>query len=185
MTKNYRISIASFLTIRKPFVVKKRKHLRSPLSERRNNISKINCFSAWRTYITWSQLRITRAAKIGNQLELLSSASSSELFDNFIEKRIEGTYDWVLDQPLFRDWTSATFPDSRAKILWINGPIGFGKSFIYVRITDSLSSSLKDPLGHFFISSDFEDRKDPFTVIRSWISQLFQHLVIFSLVREI
>ncbi|KAJ6167992.1 hypothetical protein N7497_000835 [Penicillium chrysogenum] len=177
MTKNYRISIASFLTIlcreeektpKIPTIGKEKQHLKDQL-----------------TYITWSQLRITRAAKTGNQLELLGSASSSELFDNFIEKRIEGTYDWVLDQPLFRDWTSATFPDSRAKILWINGPIGFGKSFIYVRITDSLSSSLKDPLGHFFISSDFEDRKDPFTVIRSWISQLFQHLVVFSLVREI
>ncbi|KAJ5283335.1 hypothetical protein N7505_001315 [Penicillium chrysogenum] len=116
---------------------------------------------------------------------LLGSASSSELFDRFIEKRIEGTCDWVLDQSLFRDWTSATFPDGRAKILWINGPAGFGKSFMCARITDSLSSSLEDPLGHFFISSDFEDRKDPFTAIRSWISQLFQHPVVFSLVREV
>lgn len=116
---------------------------------------------------------------------LVGSVSPSETYETFVEKRIEGTCDWVLDKPWFLDWMSPTFPDERAKILWINGPAGFGKSITCARITDSLTKKLEDPLGHFFISSDFEDRNDPLIAVRSWLSQLLQNPVVFALVREV
>ncbi|CAI7664301.1 unnamed protein product [Penicillium pancosmium] len=116
---------------------------------------------------------------------LLGSASSNEIYEMFVEKRIEDTCDWVFSRPWFLDWVSSTFPDQQAKILWMNGPAGFGKSIICARIAHHLSSQLEDPLGHFFISSDFENRKDPFVAIRTWLSQILHNPAVFALVREI
>lgn len=115
---------------------------------------------------------------------LLGSISSNELYEIFSERKIEGTCDWVLEQPWFLDWTSPDFPTGCAKILWINGHAGFGKSVICARVIDHVSSNSKDPVAHFFFSSDFESRRDPFIAIRSWLSQLLRHPVVFSLARE-
>ncbi|KAJ5426965.1 hypothetical protein N7465_002035 [Penicillium sp. CMV-2018d] len=115
---------------------------------------------------------------------LLGSSSSNELYEIFSERKIKGTCEWVLGQPWFLDWTSPDFPTGCAKILWINGHAGFGKSVICARVIDHLSSNSKDPVAHFFFSSDFESRRDPFIAIRSWLSQLLRHPVVFSLARE-
>ncbi|CAI7614169.1 unnamed protein product [Penicillium viridicatum] len=115
---------------------------------------------------------------------LLGSSSSNELYEIFSERKIKGTCEWVLGQPWFLDWTSPDFPTGCAKILWINGHAGFGKSVICARVIDHLSSNSKDPVAHFFFSSDFESRRDPFVAIRSWLSQLLRHPVVFSLARE-
>ncbi|OQD68299.1 hypothetical protein PENPOL_c003G10753 [Penicillium polonicum] len=115
---------------------------------------------------------------------LLGSSSSNELYEIFSERKIKGTCEWVLGQPWFLGWTSPDFPTGCAKILWINGHAGFGKSVICARVIDHLSSNSKDPVAHFFFSSDFESRRDPFIAIRSWLSQLLRHPVVFSLARE-
>ncbi|OQD95097.1 hypothetical protein PENSOL_c022G07167 [Penicillium solitum] len=115
---------------------------------------------------------------------LLGSSSSNELYEIFSERKIKGTCEWVLGQPWFLDWNSPDFPTGCAKILWINGHAGFGKSVICARVIDHVSSNSKDPVAHFFFSSDFESRRDPFIAIRSWLSQLLRHPVVFSLARE-
>ncbi|CAI7565786.1 unnamed protein product [Penicillium glandicola] len=116
---------------------------------------------------------------------LLGSSSTNDLYEIFSERKIDGTCEWVLGQPWLLDWISPHFPTERAKILWINGPAGFGKSVICARVIDHISSSSKDPVAHFFFSSDFESRRDPFVAIRSWLSQLIWHPIAFSLAREI
>ncbi|KAJ5931664.1 hypothetical protein N7516_006153 [Penicillium verrucosum] len=115
---------------------------------------------------------------------LLGSTPSNELYEIFSERKIKGTCEWVLGQPWFLDWISPDFPTECAKILWINGHAGFGKSVICARVIDHVSSNSKDPVAHFFFSSDFESRRDPFIAIRSWLSQLLRHPVVFSLARE-
>lgn len=115
---------------------------------------------------------------------LLGSSSSNELYEMFSERKIKGTCEWVLGQSWFLDWNSPDFPTECAKILWINGHAGFGKSVICARVIDHVSSNSKDPVAHFFFSSDFESRRDPFIAIRSWLSQLLRHPVVFSLARE-
>ncbi|KAJ5608079.1 hypothetical protein N7537_004698 [Penicillium hordei] len=115
---------------------------------------------------------------------LFGSSSSNELYEIFSERKIEGTCEWVLGQSWFLDWTSPDFPTGCAKILWINGHAGFGKSVICARVIDHVSSTSKDPVAHFFFSSDFESRRDPFIAVRSWLSQLLHHPVVFSLARE-
>ncbi|KGO77047.1 NACHT nucleoside triphosphatase [Penicillium italicum] len=115
---------------------------------------------------------------------LLSSTSTNDLYEIFSQRKIEGTCEWVLSQHWFIDWTSPDFPSGRAKVLWINGPAGFGKSVLCARVIDHLSSNSNDPVAHFFFSSDFESRRNPFIAIRSWLSQMIRNPDFFSLARE-
>ncbi|KZN90704.1 Ankyrin-3 [Penicillium chrysogenum] len=66
---------------------------------------------------------------------LLGSTSTNDLYEIFTERKIEGTCEWVLHQPWFLEWTSPDFPDGCAKVLWINGHAGSGKSVIWQRAT--------------------------------------------------
>lgn len=97
---------------------------------------------------------------------------------------MEGTFDWILTRRLFLDWDSPDFPAGKAKILWINGAVGFGKTILCVRIVEHLSSSLDPPPVYFFFSSDFESWRDPFVAMRSWLTQLLSYTVASDLVRE-
>ncbi|ORY56379.1 ankyrin-1, partial [Pseudomassariella vexata] len=60
-------------------------------------------------------------------------------------------------------------------VLWINGPAGFGKTILCARIVEHISADIGTPVAHFFFSSDFESRSDPYIAIRSWISQVMSH----------
>lgn len=67
------------------------------------------------------------------------------------------------------------YPERQHRLLWINGPAGFGKTILCASIIERLSTeaaTTKSPVAFFFLSSDFESRNDPFTAIRWWISQI-------------
>ncbi|RYP59586.1 hypothetical protein DL769_008467 [Monosporascus sp. CRB-8-3] len=116
---------------------------------------------------------------------LLGRYSPNELYDDLIQKRLDSTCDWILRRPSFLRWLSPDFPAGTAKLLWINGPAGFGKTILCARIIEHLSSTLVMPVAHFFFSSDFESREDLFVAIRSWISQvMLRDPGAFDLVRE-
>ncbi|KAJ6095378.1 hypothetical protein N7486_006124 [Penicillium sp. IBT 16267x] len=115
---------------------------------------------------------------------LLGPASQNELFEISAGKRIQDTCEWALSRSWFLDWSSSHFPAERAKVLWINGPAGFGKSILCARITEHMASTSKAPVAHFFFSSDFESRRDPFIAMRSWISQMMSNNTAFGLIRQ-
>ncbi|KAJ6083040.1 hypothetical protein N7467_007175 [Penicillium canescens] len=73
--------------------------------------------------------------------------------------------------------------EGHTKVLWVNGPAGFGKSILCTRVIDHLSTMLEAPIAHFFFSTDFE-RGDPFVVLRSWVAQVMSHPIGFALIRE-
>ncbi|RYO99304.1 hypothetical protein DL763_001583 [Monosporascus cannonballus] len=116
---------------------------------------------------------------------LLGRYFPNERYDDSRKKKLPGTCDWILERPAFLRWISPDFPVETAKLLWINGPAGFGKTILCARVTEQLSSTLATPVAHFFFSSDFESRGDPFMAIRSWISQVVSRDTgAFDLVRE-
>ncbi|KAK2016068.1 ankyrin-1, partial [Colletotrichum eremochloae] len=57
-------------------------------------------------------------------------------------------------------------------VLWINGPAGFGKTILCARLVEILSATLQTPVAHFFLSSKFESRDDPFMALRSWTADV-------------
>ncbi|KAH7124619.1 prion-inhibition and propagation-domain-containing protein [Dactylonectria macrodidyma] len=144
---------------------------------------------AWLTELRQILARIDGEIKAETRREvhtwLLGRHSANELYDDSIQKRLDGTCDWILDQPAFLRWLSHDFPKGTAKLLWIHGPAGFGKTILCARVVEHLSSTLETPVAHLFFSSDFESRKDPFVAIRSWISQIVsRHADAFGLVRQ-
>lgn len=97
---------------------------------------------------------------------------------------MEGTCNWVLSQSWFQDWSSYSFLESSPKLLWINGPAGFGKTVLSTKIVDHLSSDLEETVAYFFFSNDLE-REDPFVAVRNWISQMMSLPAAFTIAREI
>jgi Cdc6-like AAA superfamily ATPase len=101
--------------------------------------------------------------------------------------RIDGTCGWIFETSAFLDWSSPFFPRGTAKVLWINGPAGYGKTILCANIihrlktssehesmspSSALTSTRPATFAYFFFSSDIESRGDPQIILRSWISQL-------------
>jgi hypothetical protein len=95
----------------------------------------------------------------------------NDIYENSIQTRLDGTCNWILDHSTFLNWVSPDTLGDANRILWINGPAGFGKTILCAKVVEHLTSMLQTPVVKFFLSSDFESRDDPFTAIRSWISQ--------------
>jgi hypothetical protein len=105
----------------------------------------------------------------------LGASWTNNIYDNLIRRRLDGTCDWILSRFAFLDWISSDFPSGTAKILWINGPAGHGKTILCARVVQYLSTMLESPLAYYFCSSDSESQRDPSTIMRSWISQVISH----------
>ncbi|KAH6883514.1 hypothetical protein B0T10DRAFT_551286, partial [Thelonectria olida] len=115
----------------------------------------------------------------------LGSHYSNDLYNDSIQKKLDGTCNWILDRPAFLDWLSPDISVGTPKLLWVNGPAGFGKTILCARVVEHLSSMLETPIAHFFLSSNFESRHDPYSAIRSWIAQVISRdRAAFDLVRE-
>ncbi|KAJ5094661.1 hypothetical protein N7456_010522 [Penicillium angulare] len=107
-------------------------------------------------------------------LWLLGSYSQNELYEISVARRLDKTCEWA----------TPDFFDEHTKVLWINGPAGFGKSILCAKIIEHLISTSSAPVAHFFFSSDFETRRDLFFAIRSWISQMISHDTVFAMTRQ-
>ncbi|KAH8887581.1 hypothetical protein GQ53DRAFT_623347, partial [Thozetella sp. PMI_491] len=102
----------------------------------------------------------------------LNASWTKELYEDFSQRRLNTTCDWILDRPAFQKWISPEFPKDTAKILWINGGPGYGKTIICARLIQTVREMLKAPHAYYFFSSDSPHRNDPYVVLRSWISQV-------------
>lgn len=90
----------------------------------------------------------------------------------------------MLGRQAFAQWSSQDFPSDRAKLLWIYGQPGFGKTILCAYLVQRLSSIVDGPVAHHFFSSDHESRSDPGIAMRCWVSQLASHPDAFALARQ-
>lgn len=102
----------------------------------------------------------------------LGAAHTNTAYDISLQKRLPGTCDWILSRDVFCDWKSACSPSETAKILWINGPAGYGKTVLSASIIEHLKAQSNSITAFSFFSADLEDRADPSIVVRSWVSQV-------------
>ncbi|KAI0405817.1 hypothetical protein F4802DRAFT_606591 [Xylaria palmicola] len=113
-------------------------------------------------------------------IDWLDTPETKGTYRDRIQRRLEGTCDWILDRREFQKWRS-----ENPKTLWINGPPGYGKTILTARIIQHLSLDQEISLAYFFSSSETNNCTDPFIVVRAWLSQLIiqsQHG--FDLARE-
>lgn len=116
---------------------------------------------------------------------LLGDHNPNELYDSSVQKRLEGTCNWFLGRSTFLHWLSPDSVVDRAKLLWVNGPAGFGKTILCARVIEHLMSTFEAPVAHFFFSSDFENGGNPLVAVRSWKSQIIRlDEAAFDLVRR-
>lgn len=115
---------------------------------------------------------------------LLGGHLPNETHARATERRIEGTCEWIFSTPWFLHWYSHEFPADHPKILWVNAPAGFGKSVLCARVVDHLISTLKEPVSHFFFSTDAE-REDHFVAIRTWLSQMMSRPRVYAVIRDL
>ncbi|KAF9772743.1 hypothetical protein IL306_009536 [Fusarium sp. DS 682] len=142
---------------------------------------------AWPTEIHRALARIEEEIKAETRRELhswLGRCTPNERYHDSLQKRIEGTCDWILTRPAFRHWLAIDF-FAGPKLLWVNGPAGFGKTILCARVVEHLTSCLDTPVAHFFFTSDLESREDPYVALRLWISQIVSgHQGAFEHVRQ-
>ncbi|KAH6870947.1 hypothetical protein B0T10DRAFT_466948 [Thelonectria olida] len=105
----------------------------------------------------------------------LSYSGSSPGSKRGTETRLVGTCDWIFHRPAFQNWLDQKFT-AGAKLLWINGPAGFGKTILCAHVVEHLSFTLETPVAHFFFSSNLKSREDPFVAVVSQHEGAFEHV---------
>lgn len=93
-----------------------------------------------------------------------------------------GTCNWALELDVFGQWKAdgATLP----KLLWIHGPAGFGKTIMSAWIIQHLKATCHNQVSYFFCVADSERTRDPYAVLRSWLSQVLENDATLDVVEE-
>lgn len=97
----------------------------------------------------------------------VGGTSTSPEYEKAIKGRQDGTCEWIFEREEFRNWKNPTSP---AKILWIHGIPGAGKTYLSAKIVNTLRHETDTAVAYFFYN--IEAGQNTETIIRSWISQL-------------
>ncbi|KAH7062671.1 ankyrin repeat-containing domain protein [Macrophomina phaseolina] len=89
-------------------------------------------------------------------------------YDMFVSSRVDGTCDWIFQNPAYLSWQSTAIQTGR--VLWIHGPPGYGKTVLCARIVDVLKET--SLLAYAFSSAYVQAGSKPDIVLRVWLSQL-------------
>ncbi|KAG9506380.1 hypothetical protein J7337_003363 [Fusarium musae] len=112
----------------------------------------------------------------------LGAPPPNDVFSDSNDKRVEDTCEWILHRDEFLEWQK---PSSSSKLLWIKGPAGFGKTVLCARIVQELERTTQDRVAYFFLSSRYDGRDDPFSVIRAWHESRASQATILRAFREV
>lgn len=109
-------------------------------------------------------------------MKWLDPIFTKEEYERALAARLEGTCNWILKRSEFLAWTTRARTEGTAKILWIYGSAGFGKSILCARLIHYLRNDLHKTAAFFFCSFSEELKRQPRSILRSWITQLvLQH----------
>ncbi|KAM0293820.1 hypothetical protein ACHAO9_001506 [Fusarium lateritium] len=122
------------------------------------------------------------AQKLRDLRAWIGSPPPNDLYHDSNEKRLEETCEWIFHRNKFLEWQA---PATTAKVLWIKGPAGFGKTILCAKLVQAIEETATAPMAYFFLSTNFEDRDNPFLAMRSWlISLVLKSPVAFDIVSK-
>ncbi|KAM0235337.1 hypothetical protein ACHAP5_009732 [Fusarium lateritium] len=110
-----------------------------------------------------------RAEALQDLRTWIGSPPPNHLYDESKDRRLKQTCEWMIHRQKFLNWQA---PSTSNKLLWIKGPAGFGKTVLCARLVQEVENTPERPMAHFFLSSKFEGRDDPFSAIRSWLTTM-------------
>lgn len=97
----------------------------------------------------------------------VGGTSASPEYEKAIKGRQDGTCEWIFGREEFQNWKNPTFA---AKILWIHGIPGAGKTYLSAKIVETLRHEADTVVAYFFYNIGAGQNTE--TIIRSWIAQL-------------
>ena len=96
--------------------------------------------------------------------------TTQQQYERSLQNRLDGTCEWIFQHPVYKNWKLVDETDNEAKIFWLNGPAGHGKTVICAKIVEDFKVSGVD-IGYFFASSHAESGGEPEMAVRCWIAQ--------------
>ncbi|WZH39190.1 NACHT domain-containing protein [Fusarium acuminatum] len=112
----------------------------------------------------------------------LGAPPPNDIYHDSSEKRLEKTCEWILHRDKFLQWQA---PTTTAKVLWIKGSAGFGKTVLCAKLVQEVERTTVTPMAYFFLSTKFEGRENPFLAMRSWLTSLvLESQVAFDIVSK-
>ena len=95
-------------------------------------------------------------------------------YERALVARVQGTCEWILEREEIQEWMNLTLDSSAARVLWIFGYPGFGKTILAAWLTEYLLHTKHEELSYFFCYYGDENMRQPLSILRSWISQLIK-----------
>lgn len=114
---------------------------------------------------------IARASQMAQLDDWLATPRLDQQYDRHRASRLDGTCEWIFDHVQYKAWRSEEANDSRARILWICGPPGFGKTILCARIVEKLRQENR-LVAYAFCSAFAQAGLKPDVIVRCWIRQL-------------
>lgn len=105
-------------------------------------------------------------------LKWLDAAPTHQDYLNAREARERGTCEWIIQCKEVQQWLNTS--DQTAKMLWIHGKPGAGKTVLSARLTEHLQDTLSVNVAYFFCYYGNQMKCQYLAVIRSWVSQLMK-----------
>ncbi|KAI0442535.1 ankyrin repeat and SOCS box protein 7 [Xylaria telfairii] len=118
-------------------------------------------------------------------LAWVNGVDTRNTFEGALKYRQDGTCNWVLELEEMQAWRSTSIPP-KAKLFWLHGPPGFGKTIACAWTIQDLNKSNPDCTAYFFCVAENRLTQDPYAILRSWIAQLMsQNAKVVTLVESI
>ena len=112
------------------------------------------------------------SAQKEKKLQLLKKLYTSSYRDRKDRnpKRLDGTCEWFINHPLFRNWQES----KTSSLLWVSADPGCGKSVLAKYLVDTMLPSTKSRTTcYFFFKDDFEDQRSAASALCCILRQLF------------
>ena len=121
--------------------------------------------------------------------ELLNWIHATSTHDDYhvaLQARVEGTCTWALQRKEIAVWMATDSSSNAAKVLWIHGKPGSGKTIITASLVNELQKSRSSPICYFFCFYSHEAKRSCDQIVRSWVSQLVKSSdIAFQTAKEI
>jgi len=118
----------------------------------------------------------TQKSSLREYLVWLRHEDMEDTEAKLLQLRKPGTCDWIFTNDGISRWLSSSSQSPR--ILWLTANAGFGKSVLCAYIVEELQAHYPTGVAWFFCAHDQPRRRTLVDILRSWVHQLLQKVVV-------
>ncbi len=107
--------------------------------------------------------------------DLMKWIDATSAYEDYVEvkqARHEDTCDWILQREEFRNWVGPDSSSQAARLLWLHGKLGTGKTLLSGRITEYLLQDQSRLFAYFFCFYGNELKRRCNNIVKSWVYQV-------------